>query len=500
MVIFHDSIKFDTYLNELLSTRQIDKKHFSNIIGINRSQLYRFLSGEQTPDLELVQKIASKLNLRASEHEKLLESYECSLYGSEVIEGRKVVLKIIKDLIEKKNRKLFNISYTPNKNSLSLSSKENNRADVIPIYNRDNILTSLFSLLDSIKEKQGKIHIKIIMQPNFMGFMDILSSILDYSSKHSKDVCIEHVIRFKDITLDRNRLYNLDILQKLLPLSTYENIYKVYYSMGNYQTEVYETFFPNVICINNENGFTISSDFENGLYFNARHVVAMMTNEFDKIMKDSLPLFINLHNLFELSKYMYEFEKTTYTDTYLLHPENGFYTFPIEIIRKISKKFKLQNEIESIIINRLMTFRKRLETNKAIEIISLEKLNNFVDSGIFFIQDFITFDKNERIQIFKNLLEFVENEDNYYLYIMKENSPFFMINSAIYIIGDELLYIVPSYTNYDTADNIIIREKGIIEGFKDFFTSYFNEKSAITNQNAVALILKERINQLTNSL
>lgn len=483
---------FGAYLNELLTIKQIDKKHFSAIMGINRSQLYRFLSGEQIPDSQLIEKIASKLYLRTSEHEKLQESYECTLYGSHIIEGRKIVLQILKDFMDKKDPNTYHISFNPNNIFLPIDTGE---IGVIPISSKNHITAILFTLLESLKQKSGKIHIKMIIQPDVSGLMELLSSLLDYLSTYNKDVLIEHIIRFKDATLDRNKLYNLYILQKLLPLSKYEKIYKAYYTIGNYQTDVYEGFFPNVICYNTESALSISSDYEKALYFSkeTEKSIKMMLEEIDKIQKDSLPLFINLHNLPEMIVYMKEFEKDVNIDTFLIHPENGFYSFPIKIIKKMVKEANLTKEIAGDLAKRIHTFRERLKSNKAVEVTTLIGLENFTETGVFLLQDGVTLTISDRIEILKSLLHLVENEENYSLYIMKEHNHFSLARSAFYIIGEELLYIVPSYTNYDTSDNIILREKGIIQSFKDFFTSYFNKTNTVIDKTEVANILKDKI-------
>lgn len=108
-------------------------------------------------------------------------------------------------------------------------------------------------------------------------------------------------------------------------------------------------------------------------------------------------------------------------------------------------------------------FREKLKKNQFTEIISPRKLNNFVNTGKMFIYKHLHFSVQERIEVLQSLLEFIEKEDNYSLYIMNENNLFYDFDSAVYTIGKELLLIVPTYTEYKVSDNIIIRERGIVE-------------------------------------
>lgn len=225
---------FGIYLNELLTVKNIDKKLFSSILDINRTQLYRFLNGEQLPDLNLIQKMSTKLNLRTSEYEKLIESFECSSYGVEIIQGRKIIYNILDTLINQKKDSILNFSYSLGSHSLPPYNANSNSTKIIPLQSKNMVLNTFFSLLDSIRENGGKI--RMIMQPDCKGLLDILPSILEYISENKIDALIEHIIRFRDITLEANKLYNLDLVEELLPLSKYESIYKVYYSVGNYDT------------------------------------------------------------------------------------------------------------------------------------------------------------------------------------------------------------------------------------------------------------------------
>ncbi len=116
---------------------------------------------------------------------------------------------------------------------------------------------------------------------------------------------------------------------------------------------------------------------------------------------------------------MYEYEHMVQADTFLLHPENGFYTFPIDLIKRKERELVLPKEHTQILIKRMETFCERLKKSKALEIISLEGLRNFAATGQLLIYKSIKFTKSERIEILKNLLEFVENEENYTLCLMK---------------------------------------------------------------------------------
>ncbi len=493
-----DANTLGTYLNELLTTKKIDKKYLSMSLDINRTQLYRFLNGEQLPDIELIHKIAVKLNLRASEYDKLLESYECSAFGVEVIKGRKIVFDIIDRMIHQNNEEHLGLSYSSESLSLFPANEDCRDTQIIPIQGKNRVHHAIYTLLNSVKESGTKI--RLLMQPDQEGLENLLPSLLKYISDHKVKSSIAHIIRFKDIALDRNKLYNLNLLDKLLPYSGCDDIYNVFYTIGNYDTLTYDNFFPNIICLGNQRALTISADFQNALFINnyAADIVSLMCSEFDKILKDCLPMYTKVSDVFEMSKHMLEYEAPAKTDTYLLHPEHIFYTFPITLIEEKAKEYKVPGSITTLLLKRVDAFRKRLKKNQAYEVITAAGLDQFVQTGILLIQGGLYFSINQRIEILENLVEFVENNRNYNLSILRENHPYADLDSAVYIIDEELLYIVPSYSKLNTAGSIFIRERGIIESFKDFYMSYFTDINCISDRKSVADILKDKISLLRN--
>ncbi len=489
----NEILSFGSYLNELLTLRGMDKKHFAFIMNINRSQLYRFLSSEQLPDPDQLNEISQKLNLRVSEQRKLLESYECTQYGWEIVKGRKLITDMLDKLDSKTHQNGEIYEYT-----IENPMEINENASVIPIRNRANVISTLLSLLKSVTYNPNVSVVKIISQPDIKDFVSILTNILKEISNNKRDISIKHIIRFKDNLLNKNKLHNLKILDSLLPLSFFEKLYGVYYSTENLTTDAYETFFPNFISIDSETAFVFSEDYENGLLYTSKcqEPIQLMNEEFNKIGNDCLPLFINLETYEKQSRYMYEYEHILKADTTLVHPENGFYTFPIDLIKKKEKEQPVLKEITQILIKRMENFSMRLKKSKALEIISLAGLKNFAATGQLLIYRNIKFSKNERIEILKSLLKFVENEENYSLYITKEENHFYNSDFAIYTVGNELLYIVPSYTNFKITDNIIIRNKGIIESFTDFMHSSFTTNNSITERNEVASVISNIVKNM----
>ena len=489
----NEILSFGSYLNELLTLRGIDKKQFAATMNINRSLLYRFLSSEQLPDLEQLNEMSQTLNLRVSEQNKLLESYECTLYGWEIVNGRKLITNMLKNLDDKFHMKGIIFDYM-----LPTSTIVDGNFGIVPIKNKTNVINTVLSMLDSVKQETDVSKVKIILQPDNQDFVNILTKILQEMIECKKDISIKHIIRFKDTLLKKNKLHNLEILDSLLPLSFFTEIYGVYYATENFTTEAYETFFPNFISIDSKTAFIFSEDYENGLLYTSKcnEAIQMMNDEFTKICDDCLPLFLNLETYENQSIFMYEYERMVQEDTSLLHSENGFYTFPAEIINKKQKEYNLPKEHAQLFIKRIELFKERLVKSKAQEIISLAGLRNFAATGQLQVYRGVSFSKGERIDILKNLLKFVEEEKNYSLHIINEANPFYDSDFAVYTIGSQLLYIVPSYKEFKSMDYIIIRNKGIVESFTDFLHSSFITDNSIIDRNEVASVISNIIKSL----
>lgn len=486
----NEIINFGSYLNELITLRDLDKKQFAITMNINRSLLYRFLSSEQLPDRNQLNEISQKLNLRVSEQRKLLESYECSLYGWEIVEGRKLIADLLNKLGNKIHEKGIAYEYT-----LKTQTPINENASIIPIKNKKNVINTILSLLDSVRQTKDVSAVKIILQPNLQDFVNMLTKVLNEITDSKRDISIKHIIRFKGTLLKKNKLHNLEILDSLLPLSFFENVYGVYYATKDLTTDAYGTFFPNFISIDSKTAFAFSEDYENGLLYTSQcqETIELMNEEFTKICDDCLPLFVNLKTYEKQSAYMYEYEQLLQSNTSLLHPENGFYTLPIDIIKKKEQEKAIPKEYTQILIKRMETFRERLKKSKALEIISIKGLRDFASTGQPQIFRNMKFSKSERIEILKNLLKFVKDEENYNLYLMKEDNPFYDSDFAVKTVGSQLLYIVPSYTDFKITNNIIIRNEGIVESFTDFLHSSFTTHNTIIDRNEVASVISDII-------
>ncbi|SET82665.1 Helix-turn-helix [Natronincola peptidivorans] len=486
-------LNFGSYLNELLISKGIDKKYFAAAMNINRSLLYRFLSSEQLPDVDQLHEISEKLNLRTTEQKKLQESYECTLYGWEIVTGRKLIIDLLNRMDSKIHQQGIDYQYAFRTQKLA-----DGNTGILPVKNKQAVMSMLFSLLDSINESSDVSSVKIILQSEMKDFVNILTKILSEATHSKRELSIKHIIRFKDTLLKKNKLHNLKILSSLFPLSSFEKTYRVYYSTENSKTETYETFFPNFISIDSKTAFVFSEDFENGILYTAEssEIIKIMNEEFTKICNDCLPLFINLETYERQSLYMYEYEHMVQASTSLLHPENGFYTFPADIIRKKEKEHTAPKGVAQLLLKRIELFHQRLQKSKALEIVSLAGLKSFAETGELKIYKGIKFSKSERIRILNNLLKFVKEQENYSLYIMKENNIFYDSDFAVYTIGSELLYIVPSYTEFKVSDNIIIRDRGIVESFSDFMQSSFTAENSIVDRNEVATVISDIIDTL----
>ena len=57
-----------------------------------------------------------------------------------------------------------------------------------------------------------------------------------------------------------------------------------------------------------------------------------------------------------------------------------------------------------------------------------------------------------------------------------------------------------SYTDFKVSDNLIIRNKGIVESFADFLHSSFTTQNSIIHQDEVAAVLLNIISDLTAQL
>jgi len=407
---------------------------------------------------------------------------------------------LITDLLNNLNNKIYEkgIAY---EYSFKTQIPVNENASVIPVKNKINVINTVLSLLDSVRQDTDISTVNMILQPNLQDFVNILTKILNEITAGKRDISIKHIVRFKDTLLKKNKLHNLKILDLLLPLSFFENSYGAYYTTEKLTTDAYGTFFPNFISIDSKTAFAFSEDYENGLLYTSQcqETIELMNEEFSKICDDCLPLFFNLQTYEKQSLYMYEYEQMVQLSSSLLHPESGFYTIPLALARKKAQEKVVPKEHAQILIKRIETFCERVEKSKALEIISIKGLRNFAATGQPLILRNIKFSKSERIETLKNLLRFVKEKENYTLYLMKEDNPFYDSDFAVKTIGNQLLYIVPSYTDFKITNNIIIRNEGIVESFTDFLHSGFTTQNCIIDRSEVASFISDIIKTIESN-
>ncbi len=491
--MYNETLNFGSYLNDLLTLKGIDKKHFAAALNINRSLLYRYLSSEQLPNQNQLNDIIEKLNIKGSRHKKLLESYECTLYGWEIVNGRKLIINMLNSLESKTQTESITYEYKIKKPEFFDRSN-----GVVPIKSRALVINTILSLLDSARKNSDISTVRIIFNPDNQDFVNVLSKILNELTRNKKDISIKHIFRLKDTLLKKNKLHNLKILDTVFPFSFFKDIYGAYCLTENVTPESYKTFFPNFISVDSKTAFAFSKDLENGIFYDSKcqNVIKLMNEEFEKICDDCLPLFYNLETYEKQSQYMYDFEHMVQAETAILHPESSIYTITSDIIRKKEKEKLIEKKHAQLLIERIELFQERMKKGKALEIISLAGIKNFVETGQPQLYKAIKFNKSERVEILNNLLKFVQKEKNYTLYIMKEDHPFYDSDFAVYTIGSELLCIVPSFTNFANLDNILIRNRGIVETFSDFLHSNYIKKNSITEKNEVAEVISNVIDSI----
>lgn len=218
--------EFSELLNHHIHESGYTNYEFARIVGINRVNIQRYLSGARVPNRHTFEMIADELHLGNKEREELFESYQCAFDGKDTYYLKKTIREILESAAD-----LCGIE----KGNIVLESSPQEK-DLEIVHGKAALEKYIWSLLYHTSQSEEGQTIYCFVP----GERQILGRTFPTDQKRGesilKNVKIVHLVQLtKRADVFQDRYHNLRVLRNLLP--TYFQAGKSYETLFYYHDQ-----------------------------------------------------------------------------------------------------------------------------------------------------------------------------------------------------------------------------------------------------------------------
>lgn len=265
MTLFADTLK------KYLDTKNTTIYTISKISGVDRTMIQHMKVGKRMPaNVADVTAIAKAMMLNPSETAELLRAYHISHMGEENFFRREHVSKIISGFYDMNSADELVIP-TGVQDMLDMQEQ------LKTINGQANINRILKAVLEIEANKKSG-HIKLMVQPEYQYIFDCLTSI-DFNRNNT---LVEAIIVFDKNEGHKSTTYNLNILQKLVPILFQCEVFHPYYVYDNVDTLFNNTSMLPFKIITSDFVLTISYEQDKAVLYHSQDMVALTCDTFQK--------------------------------------------------------------------------------------------------------------------------------------------------------------------------------------------------------------------------
>lgn len=199
--------QFSEQLRNFINDRDVKIYSLAAQSGVDRTLIQKMLIGERIPSNKLmVQKLASSLLLSPAETEILIESYYIAKMGEGTFSHRKFI------------RNFFNgFNNISAENDISVSTSYHHLINKLP--NDATVcgnlqINNLVKIIIEMESMKKNGNVKIIAQPEYSFLFQCLSLV----GMNKQDLSVDHIVCLENSTKDREKIYNLNCLNVIMPM------------------------------------------------------------------------------------------------------------------------------------------------------------------------------------------------------------------------------------------------------------------------------------------
>ncbi|HIZ07010.1 MAG TPA: hypothetical protein IAA08_03625 [Candidatus Eubacterium avistercoris] len=236
MPVFAEVLKY--YINE----SHVSVRKLSMEAGIDRTLIHKYMADRRIPkSIEEVKRLGRCLMLSSEKQKQLLESYNQSLYGEERYRGFLTIQQILLGVPD------FQIQKNP-----EIEGNHSNIEHLFPgsdqkavaFYGQIQVEDALLTLLLSEVQKQEKVKVKMIAQPDNPCLIRVL-----LKGYWKENMEIEQIICLDDSNQSN---HNISVIAHLLPLLQGDVSYQAYYYYDNQKAHINLMSLTPILLLINE--------------------------------------------------------------------------------------------------------------------------------------------------------------------------------------------------------------------------------------------------------
>lgn len=279
--------KFSDKCKELLTENGYNVYRLSQTASLERTTLQRMVTGKRLPGQEFVENFCRALRISLLEEKEVMELYKMESMGETAYLNQKTILQLFQNLSDFEKESFENHRNIIDHGNLELLSSTSSHT-----YDTEMLLQ--FILKKSFLEEEAP-----VICTNIPGTSTLLSHYLMLLvPQYQKDIAVRHLIYFQTSMSSAHE--NLETLNQILPLCFSKSInYEPYY----YYSKLSKTDQPNMLfpfyIITKQYVLQLSGNLQKGLLHSDPEFVKEYTKEFDRCLRQSVPLLQQSNNLDE---------------------------------------------------------------------------------------------------------------------------------------------------------------------------------------------------------
>ena len=482
MTLFADTLK------KYLETKNTTIYTISKISGVNRTMIQHMKVGKRMPaNAADVSAIAKAMMLNPSETADLLRAYHISHMGEENYFRRENVSKIISSFYDM-NAASELIIPTGMQDNLEMCEP------LKAINGKANINRILKAILEiEANKKTG--HIKIMVQPEYTYLFDCLTSI-DFNRNQT---LVEAIIVFDKNEGHKSTTYNLNILQKLVPILFQCEVFHPYYVYDNVDTLFNNTSMLPFKIITSDYVLAVSYEQDKAVLYNSPDMVVLTSDTFQKKFSVANPICHTFHPTPEeyLQASFMSDDEIQAEEVYELFYQPCFPSFcPENILMDRLNTAIIPKEMQQVIAAYFAKIRAQY-SNHFISF-TLEGLNLFMETGrVTEIPDFMyTYLKpQQRLILLKNIITSVD-DGSFKPRIVRSDK--LSVPSPLCICAPNEQKVIIYYFSPNKGQYIFhLQELSLVHAFHDFLV-YLPESSMVYSEEESKKLLHSIYDKYTN--
>lgn len=458
---------------------------FAKLVGTNRVNIQRYLSGDRVPNKQVFEKIVEKLHIGIKEQEILFESYRCAYNGKDVYYMRKIIRDILEHAANLCGEETYYVMLDGNVPEEEIRS----------VHGKAAVEKLIWSVLWKAAKTGDEQEIFCFIPADKQILGRTFPMMIKEGEPLLKNIRILHLVPLaKRADSFRFHYHNLKVIRNLIP--TYFHVgknYKTLYYYHDYpQLEYNDGLLYPYYIVTDQQVISLDSELEYALVISNPEFVKQYHQKIeDKILYGGIQRLIEYYeNEFEfINSELYQ-ENQNEIQIFLEH-EPCFYYWADETLTERTLNNVRQSEWGNI----LETIQKQMEhyhsSKHVMHYFTENGLQEFAETGVCnnYPQQLVgPLGVEERICILERMIESM-NDDTCEIRLIKRKY-LKMTNMLALFYSDTSGLVLRLKDEQKRFRYIRIREKSVCRAFTDYVKSMQEQEEVCSYEETRAVLIK----------